>query len=252
MVAAKRATKRKKNPRKRPGCLARLIRFGLKLAALAVLAAAGLAGWWYLTWPDVGSLARQDPETTAFVEQSRERNGRSAVRWEPVPGEAISNQLRTAVLVSEDISFFDHQGFARDEIETALRDTIEKRKPLRGASTITQQLAKNLWLSPSRNPLRKLREALLTMDLERQLPKQRILDLYLNVAEFGPAIFGAEAASRHFFGKPAGNLDADQAAALAAGLSRPSKWYPGCGSSSYQRHVHTIRRRMERVRGLPF
>jgi len=246
-----RKKRKKKTSRKRPGCLARLTRFGLKLVALTVLTAAGLAGWWYLSWPDVDCLVNLDPQTTAFIEQSRERNGRSAVRWDPVPGEAISDQLRIAVLVSEDIGFFDHEGFARDEIETALRDTIEKRKPLRGASTITQQLAKNLWLSPSRNPLRKLREALLTMHLERELSKERILDLYLDTAEFGPAIFGAEAASRHFFGKPASTLDADEAAALAAGLSRPSRWHPGCGSTSYEKHVRTIRRRMERARGLP-
>jgi len=243
--------KKKKSSGKRRGCLSRLVRWGINLVALAMLVTAVLAGWWYLTWPDVGSLAAQTPETTAFIEQSRERLGRQQVRWDPVPGEGISDRLRVAVLVSEDIGFFDHQGFEKSEIEAAIRDSIAERKPLRGASTITQQLAKNLWLSPSRNPLRKLREALLTMDLERRLTKERILDLYLNVAEFGPGIFGAETASRHYFGKPASDLDAGEAASLAAGLSRPSKWHPGCGSSAYQRHVHTIRQRMERARGLP-
>jgi monofunctional biosynthetic peptidoglycan transglycosylase len=252
MGTSKRSIKRKRKPRKQSGCLARMTRFTFRLIALTVLALAGLAGWWYFTWPDVSTLARQDPHTTAFIEQSREQNGQSTVRWKPVAGEAISDQLRVAVLVSEDIGFFDHQGFARDEIKAALRDTIEKRKPLRGASTITQQLAKNLWLSPSRNPLRKLREALLTMDLERRLSKERILDLYLNTAEFGPAIFGAEAASRHYFGKPASNLSAAEAAGLAAGLSRPSQWHPGCGSTSYQRQVRTTRARMKKARGLPF
>jgi monofunctional biosynthetic peptidoglycan transglycosylase len=252
MRAANRRKKKKKESRKRPGCLGRLFRFGAGLAAILLLAVAGAAGWWYLTWPAVGLLARQNPETTAFVEQRIGQAGRSAVRWSPVSGEAISDQLRIAVLVAEDIGFFDHQGFARDEIEAALRDTIEKRKPLRGASTITQQLAKNLWLSPSRNPLRKLREALLTMDLERTLSKERILDLYLNVAEFGPGVFGAEAASRHFFGKPAAGLSAEEAAGLAAGLSRPSQWHPGCGSEYYRKHVGTIRQRMAKARGLPF
>ncbi len=244
--------KRKRtSARKRSGCLTRLLRPGMKLALLAALATAALAGWWYLTWPDVGSLATQAPETTAFIEQSRERLGRQQVRWAPVPGEGISDRLRVAVLVSEDIGFFDHRGFEKSEIEAAIRDSIAERKPLRGASTITQQLAKNLWLSPSRNPLRKLREALLTIDLERWLTKERILDLYLNVAEFGPGIFGAEAASRHYFGKPASDLEAGEAASLAAGLSRPSQWHPGCGSASYQRHVRTIRNRMKKVRGLP-
>jgi monofunctional biosynthetic peptidoglycan transglycosylase len=252
MGTSRKTKKRKRKSRKKPGCLARMARLTFKLFALAVLAAAVLAGWWYLTWPDVGSLAHQEPETTAFIEQSREKNGPSAVRWAPVPGAAISDHLRVAVLVSEDIGFFDHQGFAGEEIRAAIEDSITKKKPLRGASTITQQLAKNLWLSPSRNPLRKLREALLTLDLERRLTKERILDLYLNTAEFGPAIFGAEAASRHYFDKPASDLTAAEAAGLAAGLSRPSKWHPGCGSSYYQKHVATIRQRMKKARGLPF
>jgi monofunctional biosynthetic peptidoglycan transglycosylase len=252
MSTSRKTKKRKRKSRKKPGCLARMARLTFKLFALAVLAAAVLAGWWYLTWPDVGSLAQQAPETTAFIEQSRERNGPSAVQWKTVAGTAISDRLRVAVLVSEDIGFFDHQGFAGEEIRAAIEDSITKKKPLRGASTITQQLAKNLWLSPSRNPLRKLREALLTLELERQLTKDRILDLYLNVAEFGPAIFGAEAAARHYYGKPAADLSPAEAAGLAAGLSRPSQWHPGCGSAYYQEHADTVRRRMEKVRGLPF
>jgi len=248
----KRGNRKKKPPRRRRGCLARLLRGTLGLLLLALLAAAGLAGWWWLTWPDVTALAGTDPSTTAFIERSRESNGAGAVRWTPVPGEAISNRQRLAVVVAEDIGFFDHQGFAGDEIRAALEDTLRQGKPLRGASTITQQLAKNLWLSPGRNPLRKLREALFTIHLERDLTKERILDLYLNSAEFGPSIFGAEAASRHFFGKPASALTTAEAAALAAGLSRPSKWHPGCGSRAYEKHVRTIRRRMERARGLPF
>lgn len=248
---ARRRHKRN-SPRRRRGCLARLLRGGFRLLLLALLAAAGLAGWWWLTWPDVAALAGSDPSTTAFIERSRGANGSGTVRWTPVPGEAISDRLRLAVLVAEDIGFFDHQGFAGDEIRAALEDTLREGKPLRGASTITQQLAKNLWLSPSRNPLRKLREALLTLQLERSLTKERILDLYLNCAEFGPEVFGAEAASRHFFDKPASALTAAEAAALAAGLSRPSKWHPGCGSRSYEKHVRTIRGRMGRARGLPF
>jgi len=231
--------------------MVRLVRLGVKLALLALLAAAVVAAWWWLTWPDVAALAGSDPERTAFIERSRKIHGDAGVRWTPVPGEAISDQLRTAVLVAEDIGFFDHRGFAGAEIRSALEDTLTRKKPLRGASTITQQLAKNLWLSPSRNPLRKLREALLTVHLERELSKQRILDLYLNCAEFGPAVFGAEAASRHFYGKPASALTAAEAAGLAAGRARPSRWHPGCGSRSYEKHVGTIRRRMEKARGLP-
>lgn len=251
-MGRRRSKNRRSSSRRPRGCLARLLRGTLRLLLLGLLAAAALAGWWWLAWPDVAALAEGDPRTTAFIERSRERPGGEAVRWAPVPGEAISDRLRLAVLVAEDIGFFDHQGFAGDEIRAALEDTLREGKPLRGASTITQQLAKNLWLSPSRNPLRKLREALLTVQLERTLPKERILDLYLNTAEFGPAIFGAEAASRHFFGKPAAALTAAEAAALAAGLPRPAQWHPGCGSPYYEKRVRTIRGRMKRARGLPF
>lgn len=252
MGTSKRANTRKRKPRKKSGCLSRIIRLFFRLFTLFVVAAAGLGTWWYFTWPDVGSLAHRDPETTAFVERSRQQHDQSGILWDPVPGEAISDHLRAAVLVAEDISFFHHHGFAWDELQVALQTAVDKRKPPRGASTITQQLAKNLWLSPTRNPLRKIREALLTLDLERRLPKERILDLYLNVAEFGPAVFGAEAAARHYFGKPAVELGRNEAAGLAAGLSRPSRWHPGCESSSYQRHVRTIQHRMGKVRGLPF
>ena len=113
-------------------------------------------------------------------------------------------------------------------------------KRVRGASTITQQLAKNLWLSPSRSPTRKLREIVLTRQLERNLSKHRILELYLNVVEFGPGVYGAEAASRRYFGVPAADLDAVQAAQLAASLPRPSSWHPGVSSRGYERSVDRI------------
>jgi len=117
----------------------------------------------------------------------------------------------------------------------------------RGASTITQQLAKNLWLSPSRSPVRKVKEAILTWQLERRLAKTRILELYLNVVEFGPGVWGAEAAARHYFARPAAELDEDQAARLAAALPSPTKWYPGSSSAAYRRHVDSVRRRMDKA-----
>ncbi|MCL7992064.1 MAG: transglycosylase domain-containing protein, partial [marine benthic group bacterium] len=110
----------------------------------------------------------------------------------------------------------------------------------RGASTITQQLAKNLWLAPDRTLTRKIREALLTRQLERTLGKERILDLYLNVVEFGPGIYGAEAAARHYFGKPADRLTSREGAMLAAGLPRPKSWNPSSESENYARRVDRI------------
>ena len=204
-----------------------------------------------LTWPDVDALIKQNPKTTAFIEQyksERKTAGQTpAVSWRWVPYESISANLKLAALVAEDADFFSHNGFATDEIKQALDKAWDKRRLPRGASTITQQVAKNLWLSPSYNPLRKLKEALLTIQLERNLRKRRILEIYLNIAEFGPGIYGAEAASRHYFGKSAQQLTETEAAGLVAGLPKPSRWHPGSGSRTYNRRVRLILSRMSRA-----
>jgi monofunctional glycosyltransferase len=225
----------------------RLLRRAL-LAAAVLLAL--LVLWQAITWPRPCRLATKDPQTTAFIERfgARERSaGREPrVRWTPVPLERMAPSLPLAVLVAEDDRFFSHRGFATEEIRKALRKAVDEREAPRGASTITQQLAKNLWLSPSRNPLRKAKETLLTMQLERCLTKQRILELYLNVCELGPGIYGAEAASQAWFGKPASALTSDESAQLAATLSRPSKWHPGVATRGYAARVALIRDRMRR------
>jgi len=151
------------------------------------------------------------------------------------------------VLVAEDINFFSHHGFELAEIRNVLEQAIEEGELRRGASTITQQLARNLWLSPSRNPVRKLKEAILTWQIERTLDKRRILELYLNVVELGPGIYGVEAGSRRYFGKPAADLGPEEAAQLAASLPNPTTWHPGSGSRAYQRHVERIARRMAKA-----
>ena len=199
-----------------------------------------------LQWPDVRALAGSDPESTAFIDRYERRTGEQ-VAWQPVGYGAIANSLKRAVLVAEDINFFEHDGFEREELERAVRETVFEGKRLRGASTLTQQLAKNLWLSPSRNPLRKLDELLLTRQLERHLEKRKILELYLNVVEFGPGVFGAEAAAQRFFGKSATQLNNAEAAQLAASLPH-SKWSPQSESKSYRAHVNRIARRMEKAR----
>ena len=156
-----------------------------RLIALALLAAAIWMGVEIWRWPAVGRLATDRPATTAFIERYRAQQratGRlGRVAWTWTPYSAISPALKRAVLVGEDIGFFSHHGFALAEMQNALEDALRDRELPRGASTITQQLAKNLWLSPSRNPLRKAREAILTWQLERTLSKRRILELYLNV-----------------------------------------------------------------------
>ncbi len=164
-----------------------------------------------------------------------------------VPYAAISPHLKRAVLVAEDIGFFSHRGFEPAELRNAVERALETQEMPRGASTITQQLAKNLWLSPSRDPVRKTKETILTWQLERRLPKRRILELYLNVAEFGPGVYGAEAASRRYFGRPASELGEDEAAQLAAALPSPRAWHPGATGAGYRRYVETIKRRMAKA-----
>ena len=153
------------------------------------------------------------------------------------PKRLLKSRTRSA---SEDTEFFFHEGFSSHELRESLKKAIREREAPRGASTITQQLAKNLWLTPRRSLTRKLREALLTKQLERELSKQRILELYLNVVEFGPGIYGAEAAARHYFGVSAADLSPRQAAMLAAGLPRPRTWNPSSASEAYARNTDRI------------
>jgi monofunctional biosynthetic peptidoglycan transglycosylase len=223
----------------------------LRLTAVLVV---GWLAWEALTWPDVGALARRPPATTAFIERWRAiqrqegRSDRVDRRW--VGYTAIAPSVKVAVLVAEDINFFSHRGFDSGEIRKALGQALEDRELPRGASSITQQLAKNLWLSPSRDPLRKTREAILTWQLERALSKRRLLEIYLNVVEFGPGVWGVESASRRYFGKAAADLGDDEAALLAASLPSPGTWHPGSGSAAYRRHVDAVRRRMDRAQFL--
>lgn len=206
-----------------------------------------------LTWPDVAALAEKNPASTAFIDAYRQEiaaQGQAEVRWQWAPYQNISLDLKQAVVVAEDIDFFSHQGFDIDEIEAAIEKARDKGGKVRGASTLTQQLAKNLWLSPSRNPWRKVKEAILAFQLERRLDKRRILELYLNVVELGPGIYGVEAAARAYFGKPAAALNRNEAAALAASLSRPRRWHPGVESSVYEKRIQTVLHRMDKAQWL--
>ena len=212
-----------------------------------------VSGLWLLVevllWPNVSALAASVPDRTAFMQRYEARHGRSVVvTWTPY--DEIADTLKRAVLVAEDIDFFSHDGFAFDQARLAIQDAIRDRKLPRGASTLTQQLAKNLWLSPSRSPRRKIREALLTRALERELEKRRILEIYLNVVEFGDATFGCEAASRRFFDKPAARLTDHEAARLAAVLPRPGQWSPLGREPAFLAAVERIERRSARAQWL--
>lgn len=178
----------------------------------------------------MAALARTNPSTTAFIESRKAEavgKGRAlTLRWTWVPLARISPHLQKAVLAAEDAAFYRHKGFDWDGLKEALSRNLDKGELRRGGSTITQQLAKNLYLSTKKNLFRKAHEALLTWRLERALPKKRILELYLNVAEWGHGVFGAEAAARHHFGKPAEDLSPGEAALLAAMLPSPRKYDP--------------------------
>lgn len=200
--------------------------------------------WRALTRPDVAALADSPPEKTAFIERWEREHGRAATRiW--VPYERISRHLVCAVVVAEDRNFFFHDGFDRRSIREALERAWRERRRPQGASTLSQQVAKNLWLSPGYSPVRKLREALLTRRLERHLTKRRILEIYLNVAEMGPGgVFGAEAAARRYFHTSAAELGPTPSARLAAGLPDPERRSPGSPGGGARRRAARIERRM--------
>jgi monofunctional biosynthetic peptidoglycan transglycosylase len=216
-------------------------------AALAV--AFACAAYAYLTVPDVRALARENPATTAFMALRAREAARAGRAWRPqqrwVPYEQIAPALRRAVLVAEDSAFWQHDGVDFEQLKESIETNLERRRLVRGASTITQQLAKNLYLSPARSPLRKLRELFLARQLEAALPKRRILELYLNVVEWGDGIFGAEAAARAYFHKPASALTAEEAALMAGALINPRVHNPANPSARLRRRQAIILRRLE-------
>ncbi len=191
---------------------------------------AGIAFYWMVTFPDVGRLARNNPSSTALMEarmaEARERGRTLKRKWVWVPLSRISPYLKRAVIVAEDASFYSHGGFDWEGIKEAAAHNLERGKLHRGGSTITQQLAKNLYLSSEKSLLRKAHEAVITRTLEHQLTKSRILELYLNVVEWGQGIYGAEAAARHHFGKSAAALNLEEAVFLAAILPAPRQHDP--------------------------
>lgn len=199
---------------------------------LAAVGAVGLAtaGYVWLTLPDVRPLKTQNPSSTAFMRlraTEAERDGKPLVfQQEWVPYSKISPALKRAVMFAEDSAFVQHDGVDYDELRAAIELDWNKGEFVRGASTITQQLAKNLYLSPSRNPYRKLAELFITRRLEAELSKGRIFEIYLNVIEWGDGVWGAEAAAQTYFNEPASALTAEQSALLAAAIINPRIYSP--------------------------
>ncbi len=228
-------------------------RAGMVWRAFVGLLALGFAtaAYIYLTLPDVRILRTQNPQTTAFIElraRQAEARGEPVVknqRW--VAYGRISSNLKRAVLVAEDSAFWQHDGVDYQQLKESMETNLERMEFARGASTITQQLAKNLYLSPSKNPMRKLRELLIARRLEAELSKQRILELYLNVIEWGNGIYGAEAAARSYFGKSAGELTPRESALLAASIPNTRIFDPGRPSARLVRRQEMVLRRMGNV-----
>jgi len=225
-----------------------------KLArALVAICALGIgaAAFIYVTLPDVRPLRTSNPPTTAFIQlrareaHTRGEQAKRIQKW--IDYSRVSPNLKRAVLVTEDSRFWTHEGIDFDELKESLEVNIERMEFARGGSTITQQLAKNLYLSPSKNPIRKLREFLIARRLEAELSKQRILELYLNVIEWGDGIYGAEAAARTYFHKSASDLSATEAALLAAAIANPRALNPAHPTGRLVRRQKMVMRRMGAV-----
>jgi monofunctional biosynthetic peptidoglycan transglycosylase len=210
------------------------LRRALKLTALIFIAAiiayeawiAARVAWWI----------HHDPQTTAFMEDRlkalRERRAQATITQHWLAYQRISPQLKRAVVAAEDARFTQHNGFDWEGMQTAMEKNIKKGRIVAGGSTISQQLAKNLFLSRSRTPWRKAQEAYITVLLETLMDKRRILEIYLNTIEWGEDVFGAEAAARHYFGVSAAVLSAEQAAQLAAMIPSP-RYYDRRGETAY-------------------
>jgi monofunctional glycosyltransferase len=198
--------------------------------------------WW---WVD------HNPSSSAFMEAQEEilqdKNPDAEIKHKWVPYKRISNHLKRAVIAAEDAKFVDHEGFDWDGLQKAYEKNLKKGKIVAGGSTISQQLAKNLFLSGRRTPWRKLEEALITVMLEKMMSKRRILEIYLNVIEWGNGIFGAEAAARHYYKTSAAGLSAVQAAKLAAMVPNPRYYDKYRGARGLAKKTGIISARMNQA-----
>jgi len=201
------------------------LKWVFRLAGLIAATLGGMAVAQVILIPDVASLKSSTPKRTAvMLQRMREHEQRGQpyrIQQQPVPLSRMSKNLRWAVIVSEDGAFYSHAGIDLAELRASIQRDLEEKRAARGGSTITMQLARNLYLSTSQNPLRKLREIAIARALEAELSKGRILELYLNSVEWGEGIFGCEAAARIYFGVSCADVSAEQAALMAAVLPNP-------------------------------
>jgi len=197
-------------------------------------------------WPD-WSIYKEGPiQQSSFIrnyiaEQYRHRDW-PALHWQPVAINKIPERMARALIVAEDSRFYSHQGIDTDALQNAMQYNLAKKRFVYGGSTISQQTIKNIFLSPSRNPFRKWHEFVLTIGMERNLSKQRILEQYLNIAEFGRGVYGVNAAAQYYWGIPASRLSVRQSIELAASLPAPVKHNPKTRTRFFLKRVKKIGR----------
>ena len=223
----------------------KVIIWGIRLSIVVFLIDAGyLMGIWpEWKWYADGPI-QQSQFIKKYQRESWQDKSKPRLRWQPIGWNEIPNNLVRAVLTAEDSRFFQHAGIDTEAFKKAMEYNWQKKRFVYGASTISQQTAKNLFLSPSRNPFRKWHELVLTFAMEQNLKKSRILTLYLNVAEFGVGVYGIEAAAKKYWGVKAKDLSKQQAIELAATLPAPKRHNPRTRSAFFLKQTAKIKRNM--------
>ncbi len=243
-MAVSRRSSKPANKAKR-SWLRTFVRRGVLFVLLLLLVDAAYL-WWLM--PDWAALSKGAVPKSAFIKDYEAQRAEDAtlprLRWQPVPTASISKHMRRVVIVAEDSRFYEHDGIDVQALQEVWAYNLSQQKFAFGGSTISQQLAKNLFLSPSRDPLRKWHEFWLTLVMESQLSKHRILELYLNVVEFGPGVYGVEAASRRYWNISASQISMQQAIELAATLPGPKKHNPATRTKFFQGKVKKISRHL--------
>lgn len=230
--------------------VARIVHWTLRIALILLLVD---LFYLMLTWPDWKALASGAVQKSNFIRdyefKRAENKTLPQLRWRPVSLSTVPKYLVRAVIVAEDARFYEHSGFDLIAFKEAMNYNFAEGRLALGASTISQQTVKNLFLSRSRNPLRKWHELVLTWGMERNLKKRRILELYLNIAELGPGIYGVQAAAQAYFGTPVEALTVEQAAKLAATLPSPERHNPATRTNPFERRALKILNRLMRYPG---
>lgn len=222
------------------------IKFLLRYCLISLLVFIVIDGLYLISiWPDWDDYRQGQIQKSSFIneyQRQREENGWPRLKWTPVPFSRISKNMSRAVIVAEDANFYWHSGFDIEAFWEAMKHNFEIKRFVYGGSTISQQTVKNLFFTPSRNPLRKWHELVFTIAMERHLSKQRILELYLNIVELGRGVYGVEAAARHYWGISATELSCNPAIQLAASLPAPVTHNPHSNTRFFKRRVKKISR----------